>query len=87
MTVRETFTIFDVSASESYSAHQIEHQGASAVDVEVDIDAWAGNLSAMARAGNYFFSLNRYLFTAIKPRRTCVGLPAGATFVAAQSGG
>jgi len=68
VTLRQTFTIFDVSGHPgSYSAHQIEHLGASALGVEADVDAWASDLRAMAQAENYFFSLNRYVFMAIKP--------------------
>jgi arsenite methyltransferase len=64
-----TFTILDTRADErSYSAHQIDHLGSSAVDVDAaEVEAWAADLRALARAGDYFFSLNRYLFPAVKP--------------------
>jgi SAM-dependent methyltransferase len=70
VTHREALTIFDPHGREdSYSAHQIEHLGASAVGVaEEEIDAWAGDLRHLAAAGDYFFSLNRYIFLATKPR-------------------
>jgi arsenite methyltransferase len=32
-----------------------------------DVDAWAAELQALGEAGEYFFSLNRYLFQVIKP--------------------
>jgi SAM-dependent methyltransferase len=65
---RETLTIFDAHGDpSSYSAHQIEHLGTSAAGVlTADIDAWAADLRDLARAGDYFFSLNRYLFLAAK---------------------
>jgi len=68
VTRRQTFTIFDVSgAPGSYSTHQIEHLGASAIDVDASIvEAWANDLRARARDDDYFFSLNRYLFLAAK---------------------
>ncbi len=52
----------------SYSVHQIDHLGASAVDVQASTveEAWASDLRAIARAGDYLFSLNRYLFVATK---------------------
>jgi ubiquinone/menaquinone biosynthesis C-methylase UbiE len=66
---RETFTIFDATGDEaSYSAHQIDHLGASAVGVpEGEIKAWSEDLRALAQSGEYFFSLNRYLFLATRP--------------------
>lgn len=65
---RETLTIFDAHGDpRSYSAHQIEHLGASAVGIpDADIAAWAADLRDLARTGDYFFSLNRYLFLAQK---------------------
>ena len=70
VTHREALTIFDPHGSDdSYSAHQIEHLGASAVGVaDEEIDAWATDLRRLAAAGEYFFSLNRYIFLATKPR-------------------
>jgi arsenite methyltransferase len=61
--------IFDARGEErSYSAHQIEHLGASALGVERDeVAAWASDLRDLARRGEYFFSLNRYVFLAVKP--------------------
>jgi arsenite methyltransferase len=65
----EVFTIFDPIGDEySYSMHQVEHLGASAIDVpDHETEAWAADLRALARSGNYFFSLNRYIFLATKP--------------------
>jgi arsenite methyltransferase len=69
VTHREALTIFDPQGREdSYSARQIEHLGASAVGVaDEEIDAWAADLRCLAAAGEYFFSLNRYIFIATKP--------------------
>jgi SAM-dependent methyltransferase len=63
---REVFTIFDHHGLKgSYSALQIEHLGASAVGVpDEEIDAWAADLRGLAARGEYFFSLNRYVFIA-----------------------
>lgn len=68
---RETFTIFDVRGHDgSYSALQIEHLGASAAGVPAhEVAGWAADLRALARAGDYFFTLNRYVFLAQKPNR------------------
>ena len=65
---REVFTIFDPTGEEhSYSMHQVEHLGASAIGVPDDeTEAWAADLRARARSGSYFFSLNRYIFLASK---------------------
>jgi arsenite methyltransferase len=65
---RETLTIFDADGDPgSYSAHQIEHLGASAAGVPAaEIKAWAADLRDLARTGDYFFSLNRYLFLAAR---------------------
>jgi ubiquinone/menaquinone biosynthesis C-methylase UbiE len=70
VTRREALTIFDPHGREdSYSAHQIEHLGASAVGVpDEEIEAWAADLRRLAATGEYFFSLNRYIFLATKPR-------------------
>ena len=38
-----------------------------------DADAWAADLRALGEAGEYFFSLNRYLFMAVKPGRPSEG--------------
>jgi len=38
-----------------------------------EADAWAADLTALGEAGEYFFSVNRYLFQAVKP-----GLPSEA---------
>jgi hypothetical protein len=64
----ETLTIFDVRGEpRSYSAHQIEHLGASAAGVNAAvIKAWAADLRDLAGSDDYFFSLNRYLFLAFK---------------------
>jgi hypothetical protein len=66
---REAWTIFDPDGREgSYSARQIEHLGASAFGVErVELESWREDLEALARTGDYFFSVNRYFFLAIKP--------------------
>lgn len=36
---------------------------------QIEADAWAEDLHALARNGEWFFSLNRYLFVASKPHR------------------
>ncbi len=66
---RETLAIFDPDGSEgSYSALQIEHLGASADAVPAaEVAAWAEDLRELARTGDYFFSVNRYIFLAAKP--------------------
>jgi len=38
-----------------------------------DADAWAADLRALGEAGEYFFSVNRYLFMAVKPGRPSEG--------------
>jgi ubiquinone/menaquinone biosynthesis C-methylase UbiE len=38
-----------------------------------EADAWAADLRALGEAGEYFFSVNRYLFQAIKPGRPSEG--------------
>lgn len=62
------FVILDrVGESGSYSSLQIEHLGASGIGVaDRDVEEWAADLHELARAGEYFFSLNRYLFLATK---------------------
>jgi arsenite methyltransferase len=69
VTRREVFPIFDPTGDEgSYSASQINHLGASAIGVPAAvIEDWAAELRDLARAGEYFFSLNRYIFLAAKP--------------------
>lgn len=64
--LREVHAILDtVGDPASYSAHQIEHLGASAIGVSAqDVEAWSADLRRLARAGEYFFSLNRYIFLA-----------------------
>lgn len=66
---REVLPIFDpLGLPDGYSAHQIEHLGESAVGVpRAEIEAWAADLRDLAAAGEYFFSLNRYVFLAVKP--------------------
>jgi arsenite methyltransferase len=66
---REAFVIFDAHGDEgSYSAHQIDHLGSSAIGVPAgEIEAWAADLRDLARNGEYFFSVNRYVFLAAKP--------------------
>lgn len=75
----ETYAILDRQGGpRSYSAHQIEHLGASAAGVgDEEIQAWAADLRALAAAGEYFFSLNRYIFLASKPPAGRRGLTAG----------
>ena len=34
---------------------------------KAEADAWAADLRALGEAGEYFFSINRYLFAAVKP--------------------
>ncbi len=64
----EPLVILDrAGAAGSYSISQIEHLGASAIGVaQEEIEAWASDLRELARAGEYFFSLNRYVFLAVK---------------------
>jgi ubiquinone/menaquinone biosynthesis C-methylase UbiE len=38
-----------------------------------DADAWAADLRALGEAGEYFFSVNRYLFVVVKPGRPSEG--------------
>lgn len=66
VTRREVLAIFDPTGDkDSYSAHQISHLGASAIGVPPgEIDAWAADLRDLAGTGDYFFSLNRYIFLA-----------------------
>jgi ubiquinone/menaquinone biosynthesis C-methylase UbiE len=68
VTRREVFPIFDPTGDErSYSAHQVIHLGASATGVPSTVIAdWAAELRDLARAGEYFFSLNRYIFLAAR---------------------
>jgi ubiquinone/menaquinone biosynthesis C-methylase UbiE len=68
VTRREVFPILDTTGDErSYSAHQINHLGASATGVPAAVlEDWAAELQDLARAGEYFFSLNRYIFLAAK---------------------
>jgi arsenite methyltransferase len=63
----EAFVIFDPNGeADSYSVHQIEHLGTSAIGVPAEaIEAWANDLRDLARTGRYFFSLNRYIFVAV----------------------
>jgi SAM-dependent methyltransferase len=72
VTRREVLAIFDPTGDEcSYSAHQINHLGASAIGIPAsEIRDWAPDLRSLARAGDYFFSLNRYIFLAAKPSST-----------------
>ena len=67
---REVFAIFDpVGDEDSYSAHQIDHLGSSAVGVaRAEVDDWAADLRDLASTSDYFFSVNRYIFVAAKPR-------------------
>jgi hypothetical protein len=66
---REAYVIFDpVGGEHSYSSHQIAHLGASALGVDPEeVAAWADDVRDLARRGEYFFSLNRYVFLAAKP--------------------
>ena len=62
------FVILDREGKDgSYSVLQIDHLGASATGVpQSEVEEWAADLRELARAGEYFFSLNRYLFLATK---------------------
>jgi hypothetical protein len=66
---REEYVIFDpVGGEHSYSSHQIAHLGASALGVDPEeVAAWADDVCDLARRGEYFFSLDRYVFLAAKP--------------------
>jgi arsenite methyltransferase len=70
VTRQDAFAIFDPDGHpDHYSAQQIEHLGASAVGVPPgEVDAWAADLRRLADAGEYFFSLTRYVFVVTKPR-------------------
>lgn len=86
---RLSYVIFDpYGHPNSYSALQIKHLGASAVGVaESEIRDWAEDLRGRARDGEYFFSVNRYLFRAVKAscepaeRRSSPAPRPGATSV------
>jgi arsenite methyltransferase len=69
---REVFPIFDPHGGDgSYSARQLDHIAAALADPSpdaADVEAWAEELRALADSEDYFFSLNRYLFLATKPR-------------------
>ena len=69
VTHREVFVILDPTGDErSYSAHQITHLGTSAIGTDAnEIKDWAADLRDLTRSGDYFFSLNRYIFLASKP--------------------
>jgi SAM-dependent methyltransferase len=40
---------------------------------QADADAWASDLRTLGEAGDYFFSVNRYLFMVVKPGRPSEG--------------
>jgi hypothetical protein len=40
---------------------------------EEDAHAWSADLRALGEAGEYFFSVNRYLFVVVKPGRPSEG--------------
>jgi ubiquinone/menaquinone biosynthesis C-methylase UbiE len=67
---REQFALLNWNYDpNSYSGHQISftRQIADGHVPETELDAWAESIGVMARNDEYFFSLNRYIFTAIKP--------------------
>jgi ubiquinone/menaquinone biosynthesis C-methylase UbiE len=68
----EVYPILDMEGGEhTYSAHQIEHLGDSARAVAAaETEAWAADLHELALTGEYFFSVNRYIFVAVKPARS-----------------
>jgi hypothetical protein len=53
----------------SYSGHQISftRQIADGHVPQTELDAWEESIRRMASNDEYFFSLNRYIFTVIKP--------------------
>lgn len=65
---RRAYVIFDPTGyPNAYSALQIEHLGASAIGVAGSVVRdWAEDLRSRAQEGRYFFSVNRYLFRAVK---------------------
>ena len=73
---RDVHPMFNPEYSpDSYSAGILEGirtfvPGRNGITTE-EADAWAADLRALGEAGEYFFSVNRYLFQAIKP-----GLPS-----------
>jgi hypothetical protein len=52
-----------------------------------DAAAWWDDIQRLGRGGRYFFSLNRYLFKAVKPRLSEVSLRFQAGLRAAARGG
>lgn len=68
---REVFTIFDpLGEDRSYSSHQIDHMAAaverSGHPASAEVSSWTKELRQLALRSEYFFSLNRYIFLAVK---------------------
>lgn len=66
---REQFAILNWSNEpESYSGHQVEFTRAVAGSVISSslLDEWEDSIRAVAQAGSYFFSLNRYIFSGVR---------------------
>jgi ubiquinone/menaquinone biosynthesis C-methylase UbiE len=62
---------------ESYSAGILQGiqgfvRGRRGITAE-EADAWAADLTSLGESGEYFFSVNRYLFQAVKPGRPSEG--------------
>ena len=67
---REQFVILNWHLDqESYSGHQIVFTKAVAEgSMSPDrVHAWSESIQSVANQGAYFFSLNRYIFSAVKP--------------------
>ncbi|MGV3741509.1 MAG: hypothetical protein ACO1NO_04290, partial [Burkholderiaceae bacterium] len=69
---RKIIPLFNPEFSEdSFSNRMIDMIGSFVVGrkgvTAEEVDAWAQELRALGRQGEYFFSLNRYVFIGLKP--------------------
>jgi hypothetical protein len=69
---REQFAILNWSFDpDTFSGHQIEFTRALAHNHQVlssrELDDWPKSIQVAAEADEYFFSLSRYIFSAIRP--------------------
>lgn len=72
MTGRHTYPLVNWALEEgTYSQQILEHLGPMAADVDGfsadDVQAWFADQKSVAEAGDFMFSLNRYVFCATKP--------------------